>query len=1102
MGNNFAGLPGKSCQEPIHIINAVIEHARESKKECWILSQDMSKAFDLINREMLNKAMIRLNFPNQLRQILLNAFQNRTNQVITDHGLTESYPLNNGVDQGEVFSPLMWCIYYDPLLSYIQSKPELGYTISITLPSNLTTYPYTQNTESTTIADVAFMDDTTWIAPSKEAMDNILSIASSFYKLNSIKVNPDKSSLLTLNPSTPQNETYATFDNIQINPTLPNIPVRILGVWFNSSGSQKHHISSFKNIINSFVSLLYPKKLTGEQMIYILNHVLAPKLEYRYQTTFFSKKECSDLLSPITKLLKNKLGLSRSFPNSVLHHPHFYNLFDYWQLQCQSMVTNFIIRINDSSLIGQISRIQLKQLQQTLWIPFCPLLLSEMLPTKLNHKNITAACITLMISSHISCQFSSPSFISSYNIKGGNVPLINLIPDQYFKLAPSLKKYSILFLEQLLKIDCSSFLPFNLLFHRLPFTKFRRPPKWYDMLKSKLCHPQRNYINPISNISNTNPFIFPSLYKPPSDMRKKPIIASMSDSDLIVVKRSSSTLYRHYKFNNNNTISPCEGCHRSIYSTNAPCTIKNLPNQICLATNRLTSSQSTYKLKIDIADIFYLIQHINNTQTIPTDDIITSNISLSINEQLIQSMFIPSPLQNILSSFAIKNQLLTALTFYTDGSLSHFSQQDIKLSCAWIQTKNINVEHSFSCSLESFPSSTKAELMAIMTALLTCPQHCLVSIYTDSQSSIQLIENQTIHENTRKKFKTKNFSIITSIQHIINTLSLKVIFHKIKAHTGNRLNDLVDSLAKSAPPETLIINPNSIKLHSTISFNQQYVDYPLRSFIKIISYSQAVTKWRTQPILLKIIPPDTLINWSYTEFCLKFSNYSMFFENNSHFYHGSLLSFKYEILHNTLPTIKILLRNYPTLLPPNLKCLYCNQFPENIIHLFTCQANPSINLIPWSTIQQIILSSISNWYSSSQQIQIIQQLQPFFSSNFNNISPVVLAAGIIPSSLSNSIYSIFKSHKKTSIILHHISYNLIVFYYKSIWLPRCSLLNTWLKQNNINLKTKTSNQIYPPTSTISQNPSRNHISPNLPTNSHLTLLNNLIKTGSNFLLPR
>jgi hypothetical protein len=196
--------------------------------------------------------------------------------------------------------------------------------------------------------------------------------------------------------------------------------------------------------------------------------------------------------------------------------------------------------------------------------------------------------------------------------------------------------------------------------------------------------------------------------------------------------------------------------------------------------------------------------------------------------------------------------------------------------------------------------------MAIMTALLTCPQNCLVSIYTDSQSSIQLLENKTQYLNTRKKFKIKNFSIISSIQHIIDTLSLKITLHKIKAHSGNGFNDLADNLAKSASAEILSINPSSIKLHSTISFNQQIVDHPLRSFIKIISHSQTINKWRTQPILAKIIPPNTSINWTYTEFCLSLSNYSMFTERNSHFYHGSLLSFKYEILHNTLPTIKIL----------------------------------------------------------------------------------------------------------------------------------------------------------------------------------------------------
>jgi ribonuclease HI len=1096
-GNNFAGLPGKSCQEPIHIINAISENARESKKECWILSQDMSKAFDLINRNMLDKAMIRLQFPQQLRTLLLTAFQDRTNQVITDYGLTDPYQLNNGIDQGEVFSPLMWCIYYDPLLCHIQSKTELGYTISTTLPSNLTTNPYTTNTESITVTNVAYMDDTTWIAPSKENMNEILSIASSFYQLNGIKINPDKSTLMVINSSkNNNNDTYATFNNIPIHPTATHTPVRILGVWFNASGSRKHHISSFKNTINTFKSLLYPKKLTGEQIKYIINHVLAPRLEYRYQTTFFSKKECSQLLSPIKKLFKNKLGLSRSFPNSAIHHPHFYNLFDYWQLQCQSMITNFIVRINDPSLIGEITYIQLKQLQSTLWIPFCPLLITQVLPMKLNYKNITAACITLMISSNLSCQPSSP-FISSFNIKGGKNPLINIIPDQYFKITSSLKKHSILFLEQLLSCDCSTLLPTNMLFHRLPFSKFRKPPKWYNTLKSQLCDSQNNHLNPIPDLPHINPFIFPSLYIPSNDMRHKPIVASMTNSNLIIAKRISSTLYRHYTLNENtNTVSPCTGCQKSIYSPNAPCTIANINNQIYLACKRLSSS--TYKLKIKISDVIYLIQNINNTQPIAVNNNISLDTSNSTNSQLIQSIFTSFPLQNILSSHTINNQSAQSLIFYTDGSISKFGQQDIKLSCAWIQIKDGNIQQSFSCSLTSFPSSTRAELMAIMTALITCPQHCSVSIYTDSQSSIQLLNNNPILNTTRNKFKIKNYSIISSIHHIKKSLSLKISFHKIKSHSGNKYNDLVDSLAKSALPEILQINPSSIKFHTPIIFNQQYVDYPLRSFIKINSNSQAIIKWRTQPILAKQIPSNIPINWSYTEFCLKFSHYSMFTENNSHFYHGSLFSFKLEILHNTLPTIKNLIRNYPTLLPPNLNCLYCNQTPENTTHLFSCQANSNLDSIPWPTIQQSIFSQISNWYTSSKLTQTKQSLQPLFQSNFNHIPPVLLAAGVAPLTLINFLYPIFSSHKKTSTILHIISYNLINFYYKNIWLPRCALLNSWLKLNNINLKNKTANQLYSPNPTTQTSSRSLHES----NNSHINLINNFINTGSDFLLPR
>ena len=77
--NNFAALPEKSTIEPIHIINNVLEEAREQNKELWILLQDMSKAYDLVNRERLWNAMKRIKLPKKFINIIKNSLINRKN---------------------------------------------------------------------------------------------------------------------------------------------------------------------------------------------------------------------------------------------------------------------------------------------------------------------------------------------------------------------------------------------------------------------------------------------------------------------------------------------------------------------------------------------------------------------------------------------------------------------------------------------------------------------------------------------------------------------------------------------------------------------------------------------------------------------------------------------------------------------------------------------------------------------------------------------------------------------------------------------------------------------------------------------------------------
>ena len=45
----------------------------------------------------------------------------RKNAVITSGGMSEFYDLKIGIDQGEVISPLLWCIYFNSLLCEIDN---------------------------------------------------------------------------------------------------------------------------------------------------------------------------------------------------------------------------------------------------------------------------------------------------------------------------------------------------------------------------------------------------------------------------------------------------------------------------------------------------------------------------------------------------------------------------------------------------------------------------------------------------------------------------------------------------------------------------------------------------------------------------------------------------------------------------------------------------------------------------------------------------------------------------------------------------------------------------------------------------------------------
>ncbi|RHZ70937.1 hypothetical protein Glove_264g30 [Diversispora epigaea] len=113
-----------------------------------------------------------------------------------------------------------------------------------------------------------------------------------------------------------------------------------------------------------------------------------------------------------------------------------------------------------------------------------------------------------------------------------------------------------------------------------------------------------------------------------------------------------------------------------------------------------------------------------------------------------------------------------------------------------------------------------AELMAILTCLLVMPDGSTVNIYTDSMCALQNINK--LKKNYKKIWqKCKNPVILQIISEIIKEKTLKITCYKVKAHSGDKFNEIADELA--VIPKSLCKFYNDIFEGTTISLNYKNI---------------------------------------------------------------------------------------------------------------------------------------------------------------------------------------------------------------------------------------------------------------------------------------
>ncbi|GES94139.1 RNA-directed DNA polymerase from mobile element jockey-like [Rhizophagus clarus] len=112
--HNFCRLKNEDTTTPLTILNSIIKDAKEQGKELHVVTQDIKKAYDSVSINSLGMTLNRLNIPPNLNKWICNLYKERSIKAITAFGLTDNFIAQDGINQGDALSPLIWQIFYDP----------------------------------------------------------------------------------------------------------------------------------------------------------------------------------------------------------------------------------------------------------------------------------------------------------------------------------------------------------------------------------------------------------------------------------------------------------------------------------------------------------------------------------------------------------------------------------------------------------------------------------------------------------------------------------------------------------------------------------------------------------------------------------------------------------------------------------------------------------------------------------------------------------------------------------------------------------------------------------------------------------------------------
>jgi hypothetical protein len=292
--------------------------------------------------------------PQDAIEAICDIYTNVRTQVRVPAGTTAPIPVNRGVIQGDVISPIIFYLFLEPMLKWLH-EGEAGYT-----PSCLTVK----------ISELGYADDLSLLNTSAAAAQRQLNKVHRFANWAGMDLNVKKCAHTALVPSparkgllqlAPDGKTTSAvqWKGTPLPYLSPHEPYKYRGVWTALDLNTKTQLACLKDKLDAHIANIVNSEARGIDALTVIRETVLPCVEHAMAAAVLPLSDVCDLQKTLNQAYRKALGISRSTSGDMLTLPVLQGGFGLPSLSERYVnTTTRTIRcvINDAGIPGQLGR--------------------------------------------------------------------------------------------------------------------------------------------------------------------------------------------------------------------------------------------------------------------------------------------------------------------------------------------------------------------------------------------------------------------------------------------------------------------------------------------------------------------------------------------------------------------------------------------------------------------------------------------------------------------------------------------------------------------------------------------------------------------------